>query len=45
MRENKTIARIFYSEPNKFSSEILFQNLELEYILSIKNIKFQEIKL
>lgn len=44
MRQNKMIARILYSEPNKFSSEILFQNLEFEYILSIKNIRFQEIK-
>jgi len=44
MRQNKIIARILYSEPNEFSSEILFQNLEFEYILSIKNIRFQEIK-
>ena len=45
MRQNKIIARILYSEPNKFSSEILFHNLEFEYILSVKNIRFQEIKL
>ena len=44
MRQNKIIARILYSEPNKFSSEILFHNLEFEYILSVKNIRFQEIK-
>ena len=45
MRQNKMIARILYSEPNEFSSEILFHNLEFEYILSVKNIRFQEIKL
>jgi len=45
MRQNKIIARILYSEPNRFSSEILLHNLEFEYILSVKNIRFQEIKL
>ena len=45
MRQNKIIARILYSEPNRFSSKILLHNLEFEYILSVKNIRFQEIKL
>jgi hypothetical protein len=45
MRQPKMIAQIFYSEPNKFSSEILFHNFEFEYIFSVKNIRFQEIKL